>query len=199
MRRWLALVAVAVCVDSTFVSVLPNPASAAPGMSVAIPPGGAPGPGTGLLYGTFVGGAAGDAPVDVTVGDDGSTYVAGQTGGDAFVAKFDPTGSELLWRRVIGGGGTEYPSAVAVGAGPDPPVYLAGVTYSVDFPTTEESYRPRFNGGCCDGFVTKLSGNGERMLFSTYLGGSSVDSIRGMAVGADRMVHVTGATMSPDR
>jgi hypothetical protein len=161
-------------------------------------PGAVPETATGLRYGTFIGGPGGEAPVDVAIGDDGSTYVTGQTGGDAFVAKFDPTASELIWMRVVGGSETEYPAAIAVGAGVDPPVYLAGYTYSDDFPTTEGSYRPRFNGGCCDGFVTKLSGDGERLLFSTFLGGSSFEAIRGMAVGPDRTVHVTGETLSPN-
>ena len=52
--------------------------------------------------------------------------------------------------------------------------------------------------GTEDAFVTKLSSDGSKMLYSTYLGGSGIDASYGIAVGSNGSAYVTGVTVSPD-
>ena len=46
--------------------------------------------------------------------------------------------------------------------------------------------------------MTKLNAVGSALVYSTYLGGSSVDYGRGIAVDSSGNAYVTGSTASPD-
>ena len=53
---------------------------------------------------------------------------------DAFVIKLDPTGTKILYATYLGGSGDDSASSIAVGAAGD--VFIAGRTFSADFPVT---------------------------------------------------------------
>ena len=73
--------------------------------------------------------------------------------------------------------------------------FVTGYTYSSDFPTTAGAYDATANG-CSDAFVTKLNPTGTGLVYSTFLGGSSVDYGNGIAVDASGNAFVTGYTNS---
>src|SRR5215471_8495956 len=78
--------------------------------------------------------------------------------------------------------------------------YVTGQTFSSDFPTTAGAF-DRTCGGCTtssDDFVAKVSANGSSLVYSTYLGGSSVDSGLGIAVDSAGNAYVAGFTQSSD-
>ena len=59
------------------------------------------------------------------------------------------------------------------------------------------------DGGCCggffgDGFVAKLSSDGSRLVYSTYLGGSSGERVGASALQPDGSLTVSGFTGSAD-
>ena len=75
--------------------------------------------------------------------------------GDAFVSRFDPTGSYLAYSSFLGGTGHVFEQgmdAVSAGAGL---ISIAGSTDSTDFPTTPGAYDRTWNGGV-DAFVAIL-------------------------------------------
>ncbi|MBN1389314.1 MAG: fibronectin type III domain-containing protein [Candidatus Thermoplasmatota archaeon] len=76
--------------------------------------------------------------------------------------------------------------------------YLTRHTESADFPTTEGSYDTSFNGGDWDVFVVKLSESGDSLIYSTYLGGTGLDT--GVAITVDRYgyAYIGGVTDSVD-
>ena len=76
-------------------------------------------------------------------------------------------------------------------------VYATGITGSQDYPTTADAFDLSFNG-VWDVFVTKLSPEGDTLLYSTYLGGYNYDDCFGIAVDVDRFAYVTGITESDD-
>ena len=76
-------------------------------------------------------------------------------------------------------------------------VYIVGFTSSDNFPMKTATY-PDYKGGGADAFLTKLSGNGQQFLYSTYLGGSGYDDAFGVAVNAAGDAYVAGATESFD-
>ena len=83
---------------------------------------------------------------------------------------------------------------------------MAGTTRSSDFPV-KAALQPRIKGlacgpppghPCLDNYVTGIDENGQALEFSTYLGGSKSDRNGGIAVDKNRLVYLTGSTLSTD-
>jgi Beta-propeller repeat len=91
---------------------------------------------------------------------------------------------------------------VGLGIALDPTghVYVTGWTESSEFPTTPAAFERTHgvDGGSGDAFVVKLSLDGSRLLYSTFLGGSDGDGGRGIAVDAGENAYVIGTTCSAD-
>ena len=116
---------------------------------------------------------------------------------DAFVTKLDATGAALLYSTYLGGGGDEQSNGIAVDTTGQ--AYVTGYTPSTDFPTVTP-FQATLAGGSKlgDAFVTKLSAAGTSLLYSTFLGGSSIEQGRSIAVDGAGQAYVTGHTSSTD-
>ncbi|MBX3349973.1 MAG: SBBP repeat-containing protein [Nitrospira sp.] len=115
---------------------------------------------------------------------------------DAFVWKFNPTGTTLLFSTFLGGTGVDWGYGVAVD--PSDNIYLTGYTQSPNFPTTSNAYDQSHNGDS-DIFVTKLSATGSPIVYSTFLGGSGNDENRAdIVVDAAGQAYVAGSSLSPN-
>ena len=166
-----------------------------------------------LTYSTYLGGSGNDSGNAIAVDTSGSAYVTGVTDsanfptrdplqakngnakeGTAFVTKFTPDGSGLVYSTYLGGTGGDSGEGIAVDA--DGYAYVVGTTYSYDFPT--KNPLQSLSNGAPTVFVTKLSPEGSALVFSTYLGGSGGDWAAGIALGPRRGVFVTGTTKSSD-
>jgi beta-propeller repeat-containing protein len=166
--------------------------------------------GSALVYSTFLGGLDVDGSLGISVGRLGNVYVTGSTesnnfpttagavqpifGGiqDAFVTKFNETGSALVYSTFLGGSGADTGVSITRRFGI---AYVTGSTNSSNFPTTAGAVQPTF-GGLQDAFVTKLNETGTTFAYSTYLGGTGGDAGQGIAVGRFGNVYVTGTTSS---
>jgi hypothetical protein len=171
--------------------------------------------GNTLLYSTYLGGSQNDTPFSIGVDSSGNMYVGGQTqssnfpvanayqptfgGGtcgsqscyDAFVTKFNPAGSSLIYSTFLGGSNDDSGSIV-LGAGGV--VYIAGSTLSANFPKVNPLQSTL--GGGRDVFVTLLDAAGTGLVFSTYIGGQADDSAGDAALDSDGNLYVTGLTSS---
>ena len=183
-----------------------------------------------VSYSTFYGGNYGETAAAIAVNPvDGSIYVAGQTfsskvtngipfwtsgayetnyqggklTGDAFVARFDSTGSNLIYATYLGGTGNDGALGLAVDSGGN--AYVCGYTDSTNFPTFPTNVlsphiRSLYDNGArtypVDAFVTKLNPAGNALVYSTYLGGNSMDAAYGIALDAANNAYVTGYTYS---
>jgi hypothetical protein len=168
-----------------------------------------------LVYSSYLGGVGdGDEAYGIAVDSQGDAYVTGTTCSvnfpvtplafqpvyhlncDAFVTKFNPTGTGLVYSTFLGGTGDDYGFGIAVdGAGN---AYVTGRTSSTDFPTTPGALQPT-KPGPWTALVTVLNPAGSALVYSTYLGGSgghSGDSGRGIAVDNVGNAYVTGWTDS---
>ena len=131
--------------------------------------------GSSAVYSTYLGGSGAEAGRDVAVDPGGNAYVGGYTYGagspltnpaqvasggfyDAFLAKLNAAGSALAFSVYLGGSGNEKAHGLALDKWGN--AYLAGETFSTDFPTTSGTLQPLYGGGAFDGFVTKLIGPG---------------------------------------
>ena len=166
-----------------------------------------------LFYSTYFGGAGADQALAVAVDSQGDFYVTGQTasssfplagafqgtyGGitDAFVAKFKGDGSGLVYSTYLGGSFPDIAQAIAVDSQGN--AYVTGFTTSSDFPTKnplQAALSGMFNQ---DLFITKLSPDGSSLVYSTYLGGTGLDTIAGIALDAQNEVVLAGTTKSTD-
>jgi hypothetical protein len=165
-----------------------------------------------FVYSTYLGGSDYDEARGIAVDRSGNAYVAGGTasadfhtmnplqptigGGDhdAFVAKFNASGSALVYSTYFGGSGSDYAYGIAVDGSGN--AYVTGGTSSADFPTMNPLQSTI--GGSGDAFVAKLNAAGSALVYSTYLGGSDSDSATGIAVDGFGNAYVTGGTSSAD-
>jgi hypothetical protein len=71
------------------------------------------------------------------------------------------------------------------------------LVHSFDFPVTAGAFDTAYNGAG-DGFVTKLSGDGTALVWSTFLGGQGDDQLHDIDLDAGGRPVVTGSTFSED-
>jgi uncharacterized repeat protein (TIGR01451 family) len=164
--------------------------------------------GSALIYSTYLGGSGGDN-IDygsgLAVDASGSAYVTGLTGStdfptvapiqptnlgiiNAFVSKLNAAGSGLVYSTYLGGSSNDQGASIAVDTLGN--AYVTGLAGSTNFPTVNPIQAA--NGGSFDAFVAKLNAAGSALVYSTYLGGNSVDVGDGIAVDASGNAYVTG-------
>ena len=98
----------------------------------------------------------------------------------------------LLASTYLGGSGGDYISSIATDY--EGNIFVSGMTYSSNFPMTSGSYDSTFSG-YYDAFVSKMSGNLESLLASTYLGRTNYhDTGNYIALDSKGNVYVTGST-----
>jgi len=100
----------------------------------------------------------------------------------------------LQYTTILASSGTNSGRSIAVNASGT--VYIAGVAGADDFPVTSDAVQTIF-GGEQDAFVARLDPTG-RLVYSTFLGGSSSDIASGIAVDRTDSIYVTGCTASSD-
>ena len=168
--------------------------------------------GSSLVYSTYLGGSSIDQGLGIAVDAAGNAYVTGVTtsdpfpttpgafetsfnggGRDGFVTKLNATGSALVYSTYLGGAGIDEAFGIALDAAGN--AYMSGRTTSDPFPTTPGAFDTAFNGGD-DAFVTKLNAAGSAPVYSTYLGGTSLDEALAIAVDAAGNAYVSGVTSS---
>ena len=170
----------------------------------------------GLVYSTYLGGAANDYGYGIAVDPLGNAYVTGSTnspnfpvalcfqcvfqGGaaDAFVTEIAAGGAGLVYSSYLGGKGSDYGRAIAVDPAGD--AFVTGNTTSKNFPVPGCVFGC-LPGGLSDAFVTELMrapGGPVALVYSDYLGGKANDYGYGIAVDPNQNAYVTGATSSPN-
>jgi hypothetical protein len=172
--------------------------------------------GTALVYSTYLGGTGRDYALSVVADTQGTAYVGGSTrsadfptlaafqsdnagGTDAFFATLDPAGA-LTSSSYFGGTLGDTIEAIAVGKDGD--VYLGGSTGSADLPTANALQPQNKAHGFPDlpatqtGFVARYNPAANKLVFSTYLGGSIEEYLVGLAVDSAGTVYVSGYTYS---
>lgn len=117
---------------------------------------------------------------------------------DAFITKFNPTLTSLVFSTFLGGtqGSLANPEeAMSVATDASSNIYVGGVTNSTNFPVTQAA-QP-VTAGLTEGWLAKLPPAGTSLSWCTYLGGSSHDLVQAVAVDGT-YVYAAGYTYSTD-
>jgi RHS repeat-associated protein len=166
--------------------------------------------GSALSYSTYLGGTNYDYCRGIAVDSSGSAYLSGSSYGygfpittgvaqssqagnlDAVVVKLNSSGSALEYSTYVGG--SDYDSALAIAVDASGYAYIAGDTYSTDFPTEVPYQGSRATTD--DAFITAVDTDGSSFIYSTYLGGNGPEFAQGIAVDGTAHVYITGLTRS---
>ena len=187
--------------------------------------------GSTAVYATFLGGSEEDTATAIAVDSAGQVYITGATAsadfplanpaqksfggrisyfsewyGDAFLAKLDAKGANLLYSTYLGGTAPDQGNAIAVDANGN--AYVAGGTESASFlagPATG-TYQTTYAGPAADpanpfpsgdAFLAQFSSAGALQWY-TYLGGSGYDGAFAIALDTAGDIYLAGYTGSTD-
>jgi Tol biopolymer transport system component len=166
--------------------------------------------GSGIIYSTYVGGAADDVGTSIALNSSGEAYVTGYTkstnfpianglqtsygGGlsDAFLFRLSATGNSLLYCTYSGGNGEDVGTSIALDSSRN--IYGIGYTTSTNLPAVN-AIQP-FNAGGYDAYLIELAPSGTAITFSTYAGGSGTDYGNGITVDSAGYIYAIGDTSS---
>jgi hypothetical protein len=169
--------------------------------------------GSELEYSTLLDGSKGDECQSVSLRPSGEVLIFGRSSSDNFPTtvdavdrtfngwvdcvfiEFDIDSSSILYSTYLGGSELDAPDDMALDG--DGHVYMTGITYSSNFPTTTNAHDKRL-GGINDGFIVKLNTSSSRWDYSTYLGGSNSDYMQAIHVDSEKRAAVTGIVRSAD-
>ncbi len=170
-------------------------------------------------YATYLGGSKTDEINAVSVDAAGNAFVTGDTnsinifptassafqqsfaGGsnDAFVAEINGSGTTLIYGSYLGGSANDEGTGIAVDSTDE--AYVTGFTTSSDFPTTSNAQQTTL-GGVSDAFLAKFDAVGQKLLYSSFLGGQQNDAAYGIGYNpgaggsASASLYIVGLTSS---
>jgi hypothetical protein len=161
-----------------------------------------------IVFAAYIGGAGADVPKALEVDADGNMYLTGSTSSSDFPTAGNPGQSELSgttdaflvkYSAVDGLAYSTYLGGTnALVLGPDGKIYVAGETYSGDFPLTGDSSQP-VSAGQREGFLAVYDTGTDGSItksYATFFGGGDSDTIRSIALDPDGSVLLAGFTTS---
>jgi len=161
---------------------------------------------------TLAGGTGDEIPTAAAEDAQGFLYVVGTTNStdlpgllrpvqatnagatDLFVMKLSQNTKSLVWVTYLGGTGADTAGGLSVDR--QGIVTVSGTTASQNFPVSADAMQRTFGGGATDGFVARLNAKGERLLYSSYIGGSAADAVQSVAVDSAGLIFAAGVTAS---
>lgn len=163
-----------------------------------------------LLFSTYLGGADWDWPLDLSIDDEGNTYVCGfsksmdfpttpgayqsdyNDGTEMVVCKLNDNASILQNSTFIGGSYQDDAEAMVLGPGGF--VHVIGQTWSTDFPITEPDPSPADERDCV---LLTLDKDLRKLVRSVRIGGNLSETVNpGLSLDDEGVFTIVGLTSS---
>lgn len=162
-----------------------------------------------LSYSTFFGGAGDDFVSGAIMDSEGNIILVGVTDSldfplinpvainstdypAVFIVKFNIVSEAVLFSSYLGKASRFYGIDVAVDSNDN--IIITGGTDSTDF-YVYDAYQNSSNGGA-DGFIMKISPDGQNIVFSTYFGDIADDTIKSVTIDSHDNIIFIGVTKS---
>lgn len=175
-----------------------------------------------ILKFTYIGGSGWEYAFNIAVNKNQEPVIAGFTYSSAgfpitkgafdtvpngtwykgFITKFNKDLDSLIFSTYFGG--QYYNIIYEMELDENDDLYVVGGTTSDDFPVTTNAWQKNYGGGGNnwgwynggDGFLSKLSADGTKLLYSTYIGGDGFDRVYDMHLDTSGEVYLCGLTTS---
>jgi uncharacterized protein (TIGR03437 family) len=112
----------------------------------------------------------------------------------AFAAKLSHDGTALQYLTYLG---TSQSTGSAIAVDRQGNAWIAGGVSSTDLPVIPGAVQMKLKGRQ-NAFLLELNPTGSRVLFATYLGGSSNEGVGSLALDSSGNAYIAGSTTSPD-
>lgn len=167
-----------------------------------------------ILYSTYLGGSSMDYIRSCSFNSDGKIFLVGQTysnnfpitknayqksmngNQDGFLTILDKKLSKIHYSTFIGGDSTDQINSIFVED--ENNIILTGQTKSPNFPTTYDALNAKYIGGKVDGFVMKFNLKLNKLIYSTFIGGSKTDWLNYIAKTEKQKYVLVGTSASKD-
>ncbi|MFX0205362.1 MAG: SBBP repeat-containing protein [Candidatus Hodarchaeota archaeon] len=161
-----------------------------------------------ILYSTFLGGSSYEGIDKIALDHQDNIIATGFTGSqdfpitedayqdsisstyhrDFFIAKYNSSG-HLGYATFFGGSHMDDCFGVAVDSVGD--IIIVGRTWSSDFPIVN-AYQENYSMIEVDGFVAKLTNDGQELIFSSFFGGAAWDTVLHVDIDGSNNIIVSG-------
>jgi hypothetical protein len=165
-----------------------------------------------MLFSTYIGGIEDEIINNIVLDNQDNIIISGETesnnfpifnalnstfGGnrDGFISKLSSDGQNMLFSTYFGGTKDDRVNQLSLDNSGN--IIISGETSSANFPILN-SFSSSFQGGYNDGFISKISSDGQLIIFSTYIGGSDKESINNMKMDNFQNIIISGQTDSED-
>ena len=111
---------------------------------------------------------------------------------EGLAIKMDYNLSNMIWGTYLGGNMDD--AIYSIDVDNEYNLLVCGGTNSSNFPTTQGAYKTVYGGGSADGFVAKISTDGDELITSTYFGSDAYDQAYFVRSGRHDEVYIFGQT-----
>ncbi|MGA1793446.1 MAG: putative Ig domain-containing protein [Thermoplasmatota archaeon] len=172
--------------------------------------------GSDLIYSTFIGGAGSEFPYRLLIDENDDLVILGYTSSadfplstgayqatlsgvsDLFVFRLNNEGSGMISSTLIGGTSTDtFSGFVSLGSNGNLVAATSLISTMSDFPTTSGAF-DTVHSGTNEGCIFEIKADGTDLVFSTFFGGSSTETVRSMDIRPNGEIWVSGTTQSGD-
>lgn len=116
------------------------------------------------------------------------------TGYRGFITKFSSDFKTLVYSTYFGNSNSWGTVIQSMQLAANGDVVFTGNTSAQDFPTTTGCLQSTYGGGPNDAFLTRLSADGSKLIYSTYFGGTGDDKAADLSLNATEDVYLVGST-----
>ncbi|MFX0152464.1 MAG: SBBP repeat-containing protein [Candidatus Hodarchaeota archaeon] len=131
-----------------------------------------------------------DFPLDNALVENRSSYAR-----DVFVYKLSSDGQTVIFSTYLGSASDYYSIGVATDSNDN--IIITGSTVASDF-LVKNAYQEN-KSGATDAFITKITPDGQNVIFSTYFGGTSDDQIKRVTIDKNDNIIIIGVTSSDEQ